>query len=112
MIVEEQHTAKAVGSGDLLVLATPAMIALMEGQAMRVAAQCCTPQQTTVGTQINVAHTRATPLGAQVKAQAQLIEQEGRRLLFRITASDQKGEIGSGTHERFIVDREKFMAKL
>lgn len=112
MIVAAKHTALAVGSGDLSVLATPIMVALMEGEAMRVAAAYCTLGQTTVGTQINIAHTRATPLGAEVKAEAELIEQEGRRLVFRVRATDEKGEIGSGTHERFIVDREKFMAKL
>ena len=112
MIVEAKHTALAVGSGDLSVFATPAMVALMENEAMKAAAKLCTLGQTTVGTKIDVAHTRATPLGAEVKAEAELVEQDGRRVVFRVRAFDPKGEIGTGTHERFIVDRDKFMAKL
>lgn len=112
MIVEAKHTAIAMGSGDLSVLATPAMVALMEGAAMAEAAKLCTQGQTTVGTKINVAHTRPTRLGADVKAVAKLISQTGREVLFEVVATDEKGEIGRGTHERFIVDREKFMSKL
>lgn len=112
MKVTAKDTALAVGSGDLSVLATPVMIALMEGAAMRVAATYCTLGQTTVGTKVDVVHTRATPLGVEVKGEAELIEQEGRRLVFRVRAVDEKGEIGNGTHERFIVESEKFMAKL
>ncbi|MEG2527660.1 MAG: thioesterase family protein [Mucinivorans sp.] len=112
MIVDTQHTALAMGSGDLAVLATPAMVALMENAAMQIAAALCAAGQTTVGTKISVEHTRATPLGAQVEARAELIKQDGRRLYFTVSASDEKGVIGSGEHERFIVDGEKFMAKL
>lgn len=112
MKVTQHNTAIAMGSGDLSVFATPSMIALMENAAMQVAATYCEPTQTTVGTHINVAHTRATPIGADVHAEAKLINQEGRKLTFHVTASDDKGEIGSGEHQRFIVDREKFISKL
>lgn len=112
MIVTAQHTAIALGSGDLPVFATPAMVSLMESAAMVVASGFCSPEQTTVGTLINVQHTRASAIGANVTAEARLLEQEGRRLIFEISASDDKGEIGSGRHERFIVDRAKFMSRL
>lgn len=112
MIVTAKNTAIAMGSGDMSVLATPSMIALMENAAMNLAATCCQAGQTTVGTMINIVHIRATPIGAQVKAEAELLGQEGRKLTFRVVANDDKGEIGSGEHQRFIVDREKFMSKL
>lgn len=112
MIVTAHNTAIAMGSGDLSVLATPAMIALMERAAAEVAAKMCEVGQTTVGTRVNIEHKRATPIGAEVHAVAELISQDGRRLTFRVVAMDEKGEIGSGDHDRFIVDREKFMAKL
>ncbi len=112
MIVERRHTALEVGSGDLEVFATPMMVALMEGEAMRVAKAECQEGQTTVGTLVNVQHLRATPLGGEVSATATLIAKEGRKLTFRVEAQDSKGIIGEGTHERFIVDTEKFLAKL
>ncbi len=112
MIVTQDKTAQAVGSGDLEVLATPVMVALMENAAMEVALNECTTEQTTVGTKLEIQHTRATPIGEEVTATAKLIEKEGRRLVFEVTASDSKGEIGNGIHERFIVEIEKFLAKL
>lgn len=101
-----------MGSGDMEVFATPAMIALMENAAMLLAAQNLDATQTTVGIQINASHTRATPLGANVSAIATLIATDGRKLSYEIIASDDKGEIGRATHDRFIVDRQKFLAKL
>lgn len=112
MIVTKEHTALAMGSGDMEVLATPAMIALMENEAMRIAALNLDPSQTTVGVQIDATHTRATPIGAAISAVATLLDTQGRKLSFEIIASDDKGEIGRATHQRFIVDREKFLAKL
>lgn len=111
MIVEAKHTAIAMGSGDLSVLATPAMVALMENAAMSIASKCCSQGQTTVGVKIAVEHTRPTRLGGEVKATATLIDQQDRRLVFEVVATDEKGEIGRGTHERFIVDKAKFMSK-
>lgn len=112
MIVDASHTAIAMGSGDLSVLATPAMVALMENAAMKEASLSCQLGQTTVGVKINVEHTRATPIGAEVLAFARLVDQDGRRLTFEVWAEDDKGEIGRGEHQRFIVDREKFMSRL
>lgn len=112
MIVEAKHTAIGMGSGDLSVLATPAMVALMEGAAMAIGARMCDAGQTTVGVRVDIEHTRATPLGAEVHAEARLVSQDGRALTFEVTAFDERGQIGHGTHERFIVDREKFMSRL
>ncbi len=112
MIVSKEDTALAQGSGDMEVLATPRMVAVMENAAMRVAAAECAEGETTVGTLINVAHTRATPLCDEVRAEATLVSKEGRKLSFEVVAYDTKGEIGRGTHERFIVSREKFLSRL
>ncbi len=112
MIIEQRHTAKEVGSGDLAVFATPMMVALMEGEAMNVAGSECTDAETTVGTLVNVAHLRATAVGDEVYAKATLTQRDGRKLTFRVEAHDSKGLIGEGTHERYIVNREKFLAKL
>lgn len=112
MKVEMCHTALAVGSGDLEVFATPAMVALMEGAAMLEGAKLVDNHSTTVGTALNINHLRATPLGGDVWAEATLTLQDGRRLVFEVKAFDAKGEIGRGTHERYVVNRAKFLAKL
>lgn len=112
MIVEAKHTAIAMGSGDLSVLATPAMVALMENAAMKQAGTVCALGQTTVGVFIQIEHTRPTPIGGEVMAHAKLTSQDGRKLFFEVWATDEKGEIGRGEHHRFIVDREKFMSRL
>ena len=111
-LVDAPKTAKAMGSGDMDVFATPAMVALMENAAMQAVAAVLPEGSATVGTLINVQHMRATPLGEIVTAQATLVEVDGRRLLFEVSASDAKGAIGGGTHERFVVDRERFLSKL
>ena len=109
-VVTEKNTAKAVGSGNLDVFSTPMMIALME----QAACKCLNlePGQSSVGTQINVAHTAASPLGATITAAATITQVEGRKVSFTITAHDDKNQIGNGTHERFIIDAERFMSKL
>ncbi|MCL2775977.1 MAG: thioesterase family protein [Oscillospiraceae bacterium] len=110
-IVSESNTAKAVGSGSLDVFATPMMIALME----KVACECLTDGleqgQTSVGTQVNVSHTAASPLGAEITATATIEYIFGRRIEFTVTASDGAGEIGSGKHTRIIVDSGRCMEK-
>ena len=110
--VGEQHLAVSAGSGDLRVLATPMMMALMENAAMLAVAPALDEGQTTVGGQISSSHIKPTGLGHTVSATAQLIEVDGRKLRFRITASDDEGPIGEGEHLRFIVDRQRFMAKV
>lgn len=110
--VEEHHLAAHVGSGDLRVLSTPSMIALMEEAAMRCVAPCLEESQTTVGGKIAVSHLKPTAHERTISATATLTAVEGRKLQFTVTASDDEGLIGEGEHTRFIVDREKFMARL
>lgn len=110
--VEEHHLAAHVGSGDLRVLATPSMIALMEEAAMHCAAPHIEDTQTTVGGHIAASHLKPTVPGRTITATATLTAVEGRKLQFTVTASDEQGLIGEGEHTRFIVDREKFMARL
>ena len=109
--VTDSNTASVWGSGGLPVYATPAMIALMEGAALSAAEPLLPPEWTTVGTELNVKHLSATPKGMKVSAKAELLAVEGRALSFRVEAFDESGKIGEGAHNRFIVDKEKFMAK-
>ncbi len=109
--VTENNTAISVGSGSLKVYATPAMLALMEKAACEAVASILNEGETTVGTLLNVAHTAATPVGMEVSATAELIERDGRKLVFNVTANDESGEIGKGAHERFIVLSERFTEK-
>lgn len=110
--VNSTNTAAAVGSGNLEVFATPAMIALMENAAMLAVANELPEGSTTVGTLMNVAHVRATPVGSEVTAIAELQEVDGRKLIFHVSASDEKGLIGEGIHERAIVDIARFLDKI
>lgn len=110
--VEEQHLAINVGSGDLRVLATPAMMALMEEAAMRAVADHLPEGTTTVGGHIASSHIKPTAHGREVKATATLIAVEGKKLKFTVVAQDEEGVIGEGEHLRFIVDKERFMARL
>lgn len=111
-IVNAENTAATLGSGDLPVFATPAMVALMENAAMLAVADALPEGSTTVGTEMNVTHIKASGLGAEITATAVLAEVDGRKLTFNVGARDAGGMIGEGVHTRFIVDREKFMAKL
>lgn len=110
--VDESNTARKLGSGDMDVLATPAMIALMENAAMMAVAAFLPEGSSTVGTHLDVNHSRATAPGDIVTGFARLAEVDGRRLVFDVRAVDSKGEIGSGRHERFIVERQRFLGKL
>ena len=112
MRVMPEVTAEYIGSGDLAVLATPAMCALMENAAMMAVTAHLEEGQTTVGTALNIEHSRATKVGEVITATAVLTEINGRELQFNIAARDEVGVIGEGTHTRFIVNREKFMSKL
>lgn len=110
--VEEQHLAINVGSGDLRVFATPAMIALMEEAAMRAVADHLPEGCTTVGGHMASSHVKPTAPGRKVEATATLVAVEGKKLKFTVVARDEEGIIGEGEHLRFIVDRAKFMARL
>lgn len=110
-LVEREDTAKEVGSGDLLVYATPCMVALMEGAACEAIADCLSDSQTTVGTALNIEHISATPVGLDVRAEAEVTAVEGKVITFRVTAYDEIGEIGRGSHTRVIVNSQKFLEK-
>ncbi len=110
--VAPANCASAVGSGGLDVFATPSMVALMENAAMNAVAPFLPDGSTTVGVEINTTHIKPSALGAVIEATATLTAIEGRKLLFDVEARDAIGTIGKGTHVRFIVDIERFMAKL
>lgn len=111
MTVSEAVTADAWGSGGLPVYATPAMIALMEHTAWESVEPCMEEGMSTVGTKLDVSHTSASPVGAHITCESELVEVDGRRLVFRVSASDDAGPIGEGMHERFIIKTDKFMAR-
>ena len=110
--VKEDQLACTMGSGSLRVLATPAVVALMENAAAALAQEILDNEMlTTVGTMIAIEHTSPTPTGAEVTAEAKLISQDGRTFRFEVAAYDKKGEIAKGTHTRVSVKAEKFQAK-
>jgi len=110
-LAEREDTAREVGSGDLLVYATPCMVALMEGAACEAIAEALSDTQTTVGTALNIEHISATPVGLEVRAEAEVTAVEGKVITFSVTAFDEAGEIGHGTHKRVIVNSQKFLEK-
>lgn len=110
-VVNEHNTAKAMQSGSLPVFATPAMVALMEEAACCAIAEDLEAGTTTVGTSLNIAHSAPSPLDREIVATAKLIAIDGRKLTFDVEAADDRGLIGKGTHERFVVNSEKFLAK-
>ena len=109
--VEREDTAQEVGSGSLLVYATPCMVALMEGAACEAIAQCLSDTQTSVGTGLNIEHISATPVGLEVRAEAEVTEVNGKVITFALRAYDEAGEIGKGTHTRVLVNSQKFLEK-
>lgn len=109
--VEQKHTAEAFGSGGVKVLATPMMIALMEGAALKAVQPALPEGYTTVGISLNVSHTAATPVGMKVFSTAELVKIENKRLTFKVEAFDEKEKIGEGIHERYIIETEKFLKK-
>ena len=111
MLVTEEKTAKAVGSGTLDVLATPAMIALMEKTAYESVADVLEEGEGTVGTLVNIKHVAATPVGMKVRCESELLKVEGRALTFSVACYDERGLIGEGEHQRFVVCNEKFQEK-
>mgnify|MGYP000893313850 FL=1 len=109
--VNGTDTAASMKSGTLPVFATASIIALMEQASCQCLSDCLDPGQTSVGTAIRIEHTAASPLGAQVTATAEITSVTGKKIAFSVTAHDSTGEIGYGTHTRFIVDEERFMKK-
>ena len=109
--VTEKNTAMALGSGGLSVYSTPAMITLMEMTSLAAVAPLLPPGWSTVGTELNVKHISATPVGMKITARAELLNVDGRALVFKVEVFDEAGKIGEGTHGRFIVENERFMVK-
>ncbi|MBP3258317.1 MAG: thioesterase family protein [Bacteroidales bacterium] len=112
LIVAPEDTAISQGSGQLKVLATPRLVALMENAAMLTVAPSLSPEETTVGGQISITHLAPSAVGTEIAATAVLEKVEGRKLTFSVSAKEGDKLIGEGTHIRFIVNKEKFMAKL
>lgn len=111
VMVTEENSAASVGSGLLPVFATPAMVALMEKTSWKSVAPYLNDGEGTVGTSLTISHSSATPLGMKVWCESELTEVDRRRLVFHVTCYDEAGVIGEGTHERFIIANEKFLAK-
>ncbi len=109
--VEREDTALEVGSGSLLVYATPCMVALMEGAACEAIAEAIPEEKTTVGIELNISHLAATPVGMDVRAEATVTAVDGNIITFSVTAYDEAGKIGEGTHKRAIVTAQRFLDK-
>ena len=109
--VEREDTALEVGSGSLLVYATPCMVALMEGAACEAIAEAIPEEKTTVGIELNISHLAATPVGMDVRAEAAVTAVDGNIITFSVTAYDEAGKIGEGTHKRAIVTAQRFLDK-
>ena len=109
--VERADTALEVGSGSLLVYATPCMVALMEGAACDAIAEALPEEKTSVGTELNISHISATPVGLEVRAEAEVIAVEGPIITFRVEAFDEAGKIGEGTHKRAVITAQRFLDK-
>ncbi len=112
IVVKPEDTAVKYGSGMIEVFASPAMIALMEKTALEAVAPFIPEGKSTVGSEVNVKHVKPTPVGGSVICEAILEEMEGKKLVFRVEAWDKEGLIGKGTHSRYIVNTEKFMAQV
>ena len=110
-LVEREDTAYEVGSGSLLVYATPCMVAHMEGAACEAIAPALSEEKTSVGTELNIRHISATPVGMEVRAEAEVTAVEGNTVTFQITAYDEAGKIGEGTHKRAVITAQKFLDK-
>ena len=110
-IVTEADTAERLGSGSIPVLGTPALVSLMERAAVQALVGYLPPGQTSVGGRIDVRHLAPTPVGMRIRARAELMEVQGRRLRFHVEVWDEVEQIGEATHERFVVDEAGFVAK-
>ena len=112
LLVEHKDTAAVYGSGALEVFATPAMIALMEKTCLESVAGKIGDGNTTVGIAVNIKHLKASPVRSLIRCDSKLIEVDRKRLVFEVQCFEGDTLIGEGIHERFVVDSEKFMAKL
>lgn len=110
-LCEREDTALEVGSGSLLVYATPCMAALMEAAACAAIEEALNENETTVGIELNLKHIAATPVGLEVRAEAEVTAVEGKIYSFQITAYDEAGKIGEATHKRALVNSQRFLDK-
>ncbi len=112
-VVTEENTAAKVGSGSLMVFGTPYMVALMENAALTLVAATLPEGKGSVGIAMNITHSASTPVGMTVRAEAEVtnISANGKIIDFKVSAYDEAGLIGEGTHQRAIIDTERFMAK-
>ena len=110
-VVSDANTAQAACSGALPVFGTPFMCALMEEAAWKSIAPHLEEGQSTVGTRLDITHDSATPVGMEVWAESEVTQVDGKRIVLNVTAYDEKGLIGKGTHERFIIQNERFVQK-
>ena len=110
-LVEREDTALEVGSGSLLVYATPCMVALMEGAACEAISAALPEDKTSVGIELAISHVAATPVGMDVRAEAEVTTVDGNIITFQIIAYDETGKIGEGTHKRAIISAQKFLDK-
>ena len=110
-LCEREDTALEVGSGSLLVYATPCMAALMEAAACAAIEEALSESETTVGIELNLKHIAATPVGLEVRAEAEVTAVEGKIFSFQITAYDEAGKIGEATHKRALVNSQRFLDK-
>ena len=111
IMVTNENTAAAMVSGTLPVFATPCMVSLMEATSWKSIASEVEEGFSTVGTMLNIKHLAATPVGMKVWCDSELIEVDGRRMVFKLEVFDEAGKIGEGTHERFLIQSDKFLAK-
>ncbi len=107
--VEEIHTAAHIGSGAVSVLATPWLIAFMEHVSMNLLSENIPEGSSSVGTQVDIRHLAPTPVGAEVTIRAEIVKTDGNRITFAIEAQDGGGKIGEGTHQRVIIDKQRFI---
>lgn len=108
LVVGEEHTAPSIGSGRVHVLATPVMINLIEAASLKAVEHLLPPGHQSLGTRLDVKHYAATPVGMKIKATAEVLKVEGRLIYFIVKAEDEKEPIGDGTHERVVVNVERF----
>ena len=110
--VTERETAARLGSGLVDAFATPALVTLTENASVNAIQKCLNADQTSVGVEVNVRHLAATPVGMVVKAKAELVEMDGRRLKFKVEAWDEKEKVCEGSHSRVVVDKSRFSDRL
>ncbi len=111
LVVDASVSAKKAASGEMDVFGTPYVIALMEQTADKSMRPYLNNEFATVGTLVNIRHTAATPMGMKAYAESELVEIDGRRLVFKVAVFDEVGQVADGMHERFIIHKEKFMNK-